>query len=110
MHAAMMDGGGGENLKGRDGLVGWIQQMRAAIPDLRFTIEVGPIAQDEYVSLRWAANGTYGGGFPGAAAPAGTPVSITGTDTLRIEDGRFAEYWLNSDVHILLAQLQVKAG
>jgi hypothetical protein len=32
-----------------------------------------------------------------------------GTDLLRIEDHRSAEYWVNSDVHVLLAQLAVHA-
>lgn len=41
--------------------------------------------------------------------PIGTPVAFTGTDVLRIADGRLAEYWVNSDIHVLLADLQVSA-
>jgi hypothetical protein len=48
-------------------------------------------------------------GMPGATAPIGTRVDFTGTDTLRVQHGRLAEYWVNSDVHVLLAQLQVTA-
>ena len=48
--------------------------------------------------------------MPGAAAPAGTPVSFTGIDLLRVEDGQIAEYWLNADTLGLLTQLQVRAG
>ncbi|MEU9222490.1 hypothetical protein AB0D47_38980 [Streptomyces sp. NPDC048376] len=44
------------------------------------------------MSVRWTATGTYDGSFPGAKAPAGTVVTFTGTDTLRIRDGRFVEY------------------
>lgn len=59
-----------------------------------------------YVSGRWTATGTYAGGFPGARAEPGTVVTFTGTDTLRIERGKFAEYWVNSDTFQLLTQLQ----
>ncbi|WP_216329562.1 ester cyclase [Deinococcus aestuarii] len=59
------------------------------------------------MALRWQAVGTYTGRFPGAAAPAGTSIAITGTDLLRVEGGRLAEDWVNSDMHVLLAQLQV---
>lgn len=109
IHAAMLDGGDGSNLSGPDGLAGWIEQTRAAFPDLAYTVEVGPIVQDDLVALRWSVQGTYAGEFPGAKAAAGTPIAFTGTDILRVEDGRFAEYWVNSDIYVLLAQLQVTA-
>jgi len=32
------------------------------------------------------------------------------TDTLRIKNGEFAEYWLNADTLLLVTQLQVTAG
>jgi hypothetical protein len=48
-----------------------MSQARAAIPDLNFTIEVGPILQGDRFALQWNAVGTYGGGFPGATAPVG---------------------------------------
>ncbi|WP_461712396.1 hypothetical protein [Streptomyces sp. DSM 41013] len=50
---------------------------------------------------------SYDGSFPGAKAPAGTVVTFTGTDTLRIRDGWFVEYWLNADGLHMLRQLQV---
>ncbi len=68
------------------------------------------MVQDDHIALRWIAEGTYGGGFPGATAPIGTPVAFTGTDLLRVEDGRFVEYWVNSDIHVLLRQLRVSAS
>jgi predicted ester cyclase len=100
---------GGDGLLGRPALVEWIKQLRAAFSELKFAIEVGPIVQDEHIALRWIATGAYGGGFPGATAPVGAKIEFTGTDTLRVEDGKLAEYWLNSDVHVLLAQLGVGA-
>ncbi|WP_066947208.1 ester cyclase [Streptomyces lushanensis] len=107
VHAAMMDGGDGSAVSGPDALAGWIAQTRAAFSELTFRVEVGPIVQDELLALRWSVKGTYGGGFPAATAEPGTPIEFTGTDLLRVEDGRFTEYWVNSDIHVLLSQLKV---
>lgn len=109
MHAAMLDGGDGSSVNSPQALVDWISRSRTAIPDLRFTIEVGPLIDGDHLGLRWHAQGHYAGGMPGATAPAGTAVDFTGTDLLRTEDGRLAEYWLNSDTLLLVTQLQVTA-
>jgi predicted ester cyclase len=106
VHAAMMDGGDGSAVSGPDALAGWIGQTRAAFADFAFAVQVGPIAQDDLIAVRWEATGTYRGGFPGAAAELGAPIAFTGTDLLRVVDGRLAEYWVNSDIHVLLAQLK----
>ncbi|MFE2515816.1 ester cyclase [Streptomyces mirabilis] len=106
VHAALLDGGDGSSIRGVDGLVAWIGQTRSAFRDLRFTIEVPPLVDGRYASVRWTATGTYAGGIPGAKARPGTVVTFTGTDTLRVRDGRFAEYWVNTDTLSLLTQLQ----
>lgn len=107
VHAALLDGGDGSSIRGVDGLVAWIKQTRAAFPDLRFTEQVAPLIDGRYASIRWTATGTYAGGFPGAKAEPGTVVTFTGTDTLRMRDGRFVEYWVNTDTLQLLTQLKV---
>lgn len=53
------------------------------------------------------ASGSYAGGMPGATAAVGTSVAFAGTDILRIKDGRITDYWLNSDVHVMAAQLRL---
>ncbi|MFI7000117.1 ester cyclase [Nocardia sp. NPDC050175] len=108
VHAAPL-GGGDRTVEGPDGLVEWIAQTRAAFTELVFTVEVGPIVDRDHLALRWIAVGTYGGGFPGATAPAGTAIRFTGIDILRIEQDEIAEYWVNSDMHVLLATLGVHA-
>jgi predicted ester cyclase len=105
VHAALLDGGDGSSIRGADGLVAWIAQTRAAFPDLRFSLQTDPLVAGHRASVRWTATGTYAGGFPGAKAQPGTTVTFTGTDTLRIKDGKFVEYWLNSDTLQLLTQL-----
>lgn len=108
IHAALLDGGDGSIFRGVDGLLAWISQTRAAFPDLHFAVEVPPLIDGRYASVRWTATGTYAGGFPGAQAEPGTAVTFTGTGTLRVEDGRFAEYWINSDTLELVTRLQVQ--
>jgi predicted ester cyclase len=109
LHAAMMDGGDGSAVNTPQALVAWIAQTRTIVPDLDFSIQVGPIVDADRIALRWRAEGSYAGGLPGAAAPAGTRVDFTGTDILRVADGLLAEYWLNSDTLQLMTQLQVSA-
>jgi predicted ester cyclase len=109
LHAAMMDGGDGSAVDTPAALVGWIAQTRSVVPDLRFSVEVGPIVEADQFAVRWRARGTYAGGLPGAAAPVGTEVEFTGTDVLRVAGGRLAEYWVNSDTLLLLTQLRVLA-
>ncbi|MGW7293069.1 ester cyclase [Streptomyces xiamenensis] len=106
LHSHMIDGGDSGSVRGADGLVAYIRAGRAPFPDLEFAVEVPPLFDGAYLSVRWTATGTYGGGFPGAEAAPGTVVTFTGSDTLLIRDGRFAEYWLNADALHMLRQLK----
>lgn len=58
------------------------EQIRAAFPDVRFTIEVAPVIDGYYMVVRWIANGT---------------VRFTGSDTIRVKHGLITDYWLNAD-------------
>jgi predicted ester cyclase len=101
---------GAAQLQRYQGLAAMIAQIRGAFPDLTFTTEVGPLRDGDFLIGRWRADGHYAGGFPGATAAAGTPVAFTGTDILRLRDGRLAEYWLNGDTLDLLRQLAHRRG
>ena len=108
-HAAPLTGTGTDEIHGRDALNQWVSGIRAILPDLSFVMDVGPITDDDYLVLRWKAQGTYGGGFPGAAPDAvGRHVAFTGTDTLRIVDGKLAEYWANADSLLFFQQLGIR--
>jgi predicted ester cyclase len=109
LHAAMLDGGDGSTVDSPQALVSWITQTRAVVLDLVFVIQVGPIIDADRIALRWRAQGSYSGALPAAGAPAGTSVDFTGTDILRVADGRLAEYWVNSDTLRLVTQLQAIA-
>jgi predicted ester cyclase len=108
-YAAPITGTGPDEIRGREALKGWISGIHAILPDLTFVIEVGPITDDEHLVVRWKAQGTYHGGFPGAPAETiGRHVSFTGTDILRIADGKLAEYWANTDSLLFFQQLGVR--
>jgi hypothetical protein len=108
-HGAPLTGAGSDLIRGREALNAWVSGIHAVLSGLTFDIEVGPITDDEYLVLRWRAHGTYGGGFPGASADAvGRPVTFTGTDTLRVADGKLAEYWANADSLLFVQQLGVR--
>lgn len=104
MHAAVI-GVDEAAIQGAQGIAGWVTLLRSALGEPTFTVQVGPIIDGDLVCGRWEVHGHYAGGMPGATAAVGTPVDFTGTDVLRIENGRFAEYWINSDVHMMAAQL-----
>lgn len=110
VHAAMLDGGDGSAANGVSGMKDFVAQTRSLSSDLEFSIDVGPLVDGDRVVVRWIATGHYGGGLPGAGAPVGTQVTISGTDILRVSGNQIVEYWLNADMLALMTQLQVGAG
>jgi predicted ester cyclase len=105
-HAAPLTGSGPAEIHGRDALNASANGIHSVLPNLAFTIGVGPITDTDYLVVRWRARGTYGGGFPGASTSAvGRKVTFTGTDTLRIVNGKTAEYWANADSLLFVQQL-----
>lgn len=107
-HAALMGGTGEGTVRSRDALGQWIGGLHAVMTGLVFSIEVGPITDVDYLVVRWRARGTYRGGFPGTSdAAIGREIDFTGTDILRVADGKIAEYWVNSDTLLLMQQLGV---
>jgi len=108
VNAAIVGVDGGA-VQGASGLAGWVALLRTALGEPTFTVEVGPIIDGDLVGGHWRVQGRYAGGMPGATAAPGTPVDFTGTDILRIDGGVLAEYWVNSDVHVMAAQLGMTA-
>ena len=108
-HAAPLTGTGPDLIRGREALNQWVSGIHAVLPDLSFEIEVGPITDESHMVVRWKARGTYAGGFPGAAPEAvGRAITFTGTDTLRIADGKLTEYWANADSLLFFQQLGIR--
>ena len=68
---------------------GFAPVLRAAFPDLHFTVE-DMIAEDDKVVTRHTMTGTHQGEFMGVAAT-GKPVRVTGIWIHRLADGRIVE-------------------
>jgi predicted ester cyclase len=87
----------------REGLKRTILGLRAAIPDLRFTLDEIVVAGDK-VWARMTAYGTNTGPFMGRP-PTGKPYTITVIDICRFADGKIVEHWGVPDRFAMLDQL-----
>ena len=79
--------------------------MRAAFPDLQYTVE-DQIAEGDKVVTRYTASGTHRGELMGIA-PTGSRVEITGISITRVEDGKIEEIWETHDALGMMRQLGV---
>ena len=77
--------------------------IRAAFPSLHYTLE-DMVAEDDKVALRWSVVGAHQGKFLGIA-PTGKSVTMSGTVTFLIQEGKVAEEWSHWDALGLLQQL-----
>jgi steroid delta-isomerase-like uncharacterized protein len=75
----------------------------AAFPDFVYTVDE-VVTQDDLAATRWTATGTQSGEWLGIA-PTNREVRFDGLNIFRIECGRIAESWSDSDVLGLLQQL-----
>ncbi|MFB4281447.1 MULTISPECIES: ester cyclase [unclassified Nonomuraea] len=97
----------GMDVSGPDGLIEALRQGHAPFADVKVTLDIGPIVDGDLVSARWTFGGTYRGGIPGAETAEGTRIAFSGHDILRVEDGRFAEYWVISDAQTFNRELGI---
>jgi predicted ester cyclase len=68
-------------------------RLRTAFPDYRLTIDE-QVAEGDTVATLWTGRGTHRGEWAspmGPVAPTGTPVTWTGTTTLRVVEGKIAD-------------------
>lgn len=100
-----------EGIDNPDRLASWIALFRSSFSSAGFRCELGPFTDGDHVISRFRFTGIWAGGRPAmATAPPGTAVDFAGVDTLRIEQGRIAEYWLTDDQLDLYAQLGAVRG
>jgi predicted ester cyclase len=77
--------------------------VRAAFPDLEYTVE-DQIAEGNSVSTRHRASGIHEGELL-RLAPTGNRVEIAGISIMRIEGGKIEEIWENYDAPGMLQML-----
>jgi steroid delta-isomerase-like uncharacterized protein len=80
-----------------------IAEVRAAFPDIHFTVE-DMLAQGDKVVSRWSAQGTHRGDFLGVRAT-GKQMTVTGILVTRHANGKNVETWSNWDALGLPQQL-----
>ena len=80
----------GEDVRGEEQK--WWEQVRAAFPDMTFTVDLLVESEDIVVS-NWTVTGTHTGAPFYDVPPSGRPVTINGTGILRLRDGLIVEHW-----------------
>ena len=86
-----------EPRRGRDDIKAFMNDFRAAFPDLNFWGAADLIAEGDYVVGRWEGGGTHTGpaftDFLVGALPANTgrKMKFTGTTVLRLKDGQIVK-------------------
>ena len=90
---------------GREGMIQVFTAFRSAIPDMRMTVE-DQVAEGDRVVSRATVSGTHQGELMGIPAT-GKSFSIGIIDILRLEGGKIAEHWGESDTMGMMQQLGV---
>ena len=83
-----------------DAVKGYIQAVRTAFPDVRFTVE-DLFGEGEQVAARWSMSGTQTGEFRGKP-PTGKQVTMPGNTVFRVQDGKIHEMWIAFNPALLL--------
>lgn len=77
-----------------------VASVRAAFPDMTFTVEDEIVSGDKVVT-RWTGRGTHKGKWLGTE-PTGKEVAFTGIAIRRIAGGKIVERWVNADYTALI--------
>jgi len=99
------DPASGEDWHGPESVKQYATMLRAAFPDLHYTVEE-QITEGDKVVTRYTASGTHQSELMGVA-PTGNWVEITGISITRIQDGKIEEVWENYDTLGMMQQLGV---
>lgn len=92
-------------VRGQQGALNFIGDLKSAFPDLR--LEIADIfSADEKVVIRFVTSGTHLGTYMGLK-PTGKRIKVHNINIYRFEEGRVAETWQLTDGVGLLGQLGV---
>jgi predicted ester cyclase len=92
---------------GREGLRFRTLRLRSAIPDAKMTID-DMQANGDSVTFRWTLRGTQSGSFGGKDA-SGKAVTLNGTDTVRVQNGKIVEHTSKIDSSDMADRLGVSS-
>ena len=91
-------------LPGAAGVKGKVETLRAAFPDLRYTLE-DVVAEGDLVAARYSWRGTHQGEAFLGIPTSGKAILVRGMDFYRLRDGKIVEHWDNVDELGMLSQL-----
>jgi steroid delta-isomerase-like uncharacterized protein len=89
----------------REGVKAAMTEFFSAFPDSRMPLD-DVIAEDNRVAMRHSFRGTHKAPFQGIPAT-DKSVVVTAIVTVRVQDGKVVEGWLNADIFGMLQQLGV---
>jgi steroid delta-isomerase-like uncharacterized protein len=95
----------GDEIHGPAGVKQFYATLRAAFPDIRFTIE-DQITEGDRVVTRWTAHATHTAEYQGIP-PTGKQFRLAGIDIDRIVGGKVVECWPIADELGMMQQLGV---
>ncbi len=82
-----------------------VSACRAAFQDLQVTVE-DMVTEGDMVAARFTARGVHNGAFMGLP-PTGKPITMTGIEIFRLENGKIAELWGEANLLGLMQQLGI---
>jgi steroid delta-isomerase-like uncharacterized protein len=82
-----------------------VSACRAAFQDLQVTVE-DMVAEEDMVAARFTARGIHNGAFMGLPATS-KPITMTGMEIFRLENGKIAELWGEANLLGLMQQLGI---
>jgi steroid delta-isomerase-like uncharacterized protein len=92
-----------DEIRGPEGVKGFVQMYRSAFPDTHITVE-DQIAEGDDVVTRWTGRGTHQGELFGIP-PSGNQIEISGITIDRFSGGKGVESWTNYDNLGLMQQI-----
>jgi len=92
-----------EPIRGHEGFTGFVQYLRNAFPDIKFTVE-REMVEGNKVAARWKITGTHEGEFLGAA-PTHAHVEDYGIDIFTMSKGKILTVHVNENDLGLMIQL-----
>jgi predicted ester cyclase len=84
------------------------RQFRAAVPDLKVTVEKMIVASD-YVTVHMKFTGHFSGKF-GQTQGKSQPIAFIATDLVKVENGRITDNWHIEDNLTLLQEMGIATG
>jgi steroid delta-isomerase-like uncharacterized protein len=95
----------GNPAMGREAGIGFFGAFLAAFPDIRHQVE-DQLADGDRVATRIVVSGTHQHEMMGIPA-SGRSITIGAINIVRLDDGKIAEHWVNSDTLGMMGQLGV---